>query len=44
MIAMMKTNQKTSLPNTVAGVSRVWALSKNCFMPPRSIQLSKPTA
>src|SRR5215204_5054865 len=31
VIAMMKTNQKTSLPRMVAGVSFVWALSKNCF-------------
>src|SRR5215218_9275463 len=29
---------------TMAGVSRVCALSKNCFMPPCSIQRSKPTA
>src|SRR5215218_9275464 len=44
VMAMMNTNQNTRIPSTVAGVSRVCALSKNCFMPPCSIQRSKPTA
>ena len=42
--AMMKTNQKTYRPKMLCGVWLVWALSKNCLIPPRFIQLSKPTA
>src|SRR5215212_9324304 len=37
-----KTNQNTSLPKILCGVWLVSALSKNCFIPPRSIHPSKP--
>src|SRR5215210_3626877 len=42
VMAMKKTSQKTSLPRMERGVWLVWDLSKNCFMPPFSIQPSKP--
>jgi hypothetical protein len=42
VMAMKKTSQKMSLPKIDRGVWLVWDLSKNCFMPPLSIQPSKP--
>ena len=41
-MAMMKTNQNTSVPSMEVGISLVSARSKNCLIPPRSIQRSKP--
>jgi len=41
-MAMIKTNQNTSLPRMLVGVCLISALSKNCFMQPRSIQCTKP--
>src|ERR671916_994396 len=42
VMAMKKTSQKTSLPRIESGVWLVWDRSKNCFMPPLSIQPWKP--
>ena len=42
VMAMKKTSQKMSLPKMESGVWLVCDLSKNCFMPPLSIQPWKP--